>query len=229
MPRTWLQSVSMLERFGLALLCVLVCNSSAQNTSRKTVTATPIWEPPSGIEFPEDSKSTVAREMITALRVSGQRIVLEHTNLEAVRKHTGGTIGHKGDASESVSWLCLHGTGRQGDWVLWLMSGEIDGGTVGGFHWQHLDRNAQFDMRCQMMPAGQGSVELPIALKLGTTEAGVEHILGQPTARLGNTLFYQHEHEETTHNAPYISLNTLAVLLHEGTVQAIEVWKSTTS
>lgn len=219
----------MRERFGLALLCVLVCNSSAQNTSRKPLAAAAIWEPPSGIEFPEDSKSTVAKEMITALRVSGQRIVLEHTNLEAVRKHTGGTIGHSGDASESVSWLCLHGAGRQGDWVLWLMSGEIDGGTVGGFRWQHVDRNAQFDTRCQMLPEGRGSVELPIALKLGTTEAGVEHIFGQPTARLGNALLYQHEHETTIHNEPYTAMNTLAVLLHAGTVQAIEVWKSTIS
>jgi hypothetical protein len=83
------------------------------------------------------------------------------------------------------------------------MSGEIDGGTVGGFRWQHVDGNAKFDMRCQMLPAGQRSVELPIALKLGTTEAGVEHIFGQPTARLGNALFYQHEHGATIHNAPY--------------------------
>jgi len=215
-------------RFGLALLCLLVCNSSAQNTSRKTVAATAIWEPRS-IEFPWDSKSTVAKEMITALRVSGQRIVLEHTNLEAVRKHTGGTIGHNGDAGDSLSWLCLHGTGRQGDWALWLMSGEIDGGTVGGFLWQHVDRNAQFDTRCQVLTEGRGSVELPIALKLGTTEAGVEHIFGQPTARLGNALFYLHEHETTAHKEPYTAMNTLTVLLHEGTVQAIEVWKSTIS
>jgi len=215
-------------RFGLALLCLLACNSSAQNTSRKTVAATAIWEPRS-IEFPWDSKSTVAKEMITALRVSGQRIVLEHTNLEAVRKHTGGTIGHNGDGGDSLSWLCLHGTGRQGDWALWLMSGEMDGGAVGGFLWQHVDRNAQFDTRCQVLTEGRGSIELPIALKLGTTEAGVEHILGQPTARLGNALLYQHRHEEIIHNAPYTSMNTLAVILHQGKVQAIEVWKSTTS
>ncbi len=218
----------MRERFGLALLCVLVCNSSAQNTGQKAVAAAAIWEPP-GTAVPEDSKSTVAKEMITALRVSGQKIVLEHTNLEAVRKQTGGTIGHRGDASESLSWLCLHGAGRQGDWVLWLMSGEIDGGTVGGFRWQHVDRNAQFDTKCQMLPEGQGSVELPIALKLGTTEAAVEHIFGQPTARLGNALFYLHEHKTTIHNTPYTATNTLAVLLHKGMVEAIEVWKSTIS
>jgi len=218
----------MRRRFGLALLCVLVCNLSAQNTSRKTVAATAIWEPPP-VAFPEDPKPTVAKEMITALRVSGQRIVLEHTNLEAVRKRTGGTIGHSGDGGDSLSWLCLHGAGRQGDWALWLMSGEIDGGTVGGFHWQHVDRNAQFDTRCQVLTEGRGSVELPIALKLGTTETGVERIFGQPTARLGNTLFYLHEHATTAHNKPYTAMNTLAVLLHEGTVQAIEVWKSTTS
>ncbi len=33
----------------------------------------------------------------------------------------------------------------------------------------------------------------------------------------------------TIHNAPYTSMNTLVVLLHKGMVEAIEVWKSTTS
>ena len=112
---------------------------------------------------------------------------------------------------------------------MWLMSGEMDGGTVGGFLWKHVDRNARFDTRCQVLTEGRGSVELPIGLQLGTTEAGVEHIFGQPTARLGNALFYLHEHETTAHKEPYTAMNTLTVLLQEGTVQAIEVWKSTTS
>src|ERR1700686_4858535 len=121
LARSWLQSVSMIWRLGLALLCALVCNSSAQNTNRKTVEKTAIWEPPSGIEFPPSSKSTAPREMITGLRVSGLRIVLEDTGLAAVQRHTGGIIGHRGDGGDSLSWLCLHGTSPQGDWVLWLM------------------------------------------------------------------------------------------------------------
>jgi hypothetical protein len=208
---TWLQSVSMIWRLGLALLCASVCSSSAQNTSRKTIEKTAIWQPPSAIEFPPSSKSTVTREMITGLRVSGQTIVLEDTDLASVQKHTGGTIGHRGDAGDSLSWLCLHGTGPQGDWVLWLMSGEIDGGTVGGFRWQHVERKPQLDTRCQTLSEGRGGVELPVALQLGITEAAVRHIFGEPTAKLGNALLYLHEHELTAHNEPYTAMNTLVV------------------
>jgi hypothetical protein len=109
------------------------------------------------------------------------------------------------------------------------MSGEIDAGTVGGFRWQHVERKAQLDARCQTLPEGPGGVELPVALRLGITEAEVQHIFGQPTTRLGNALLYLHEHELTAHNQPYTAMNTLAVLLHGGVVWAIEVWKSTTS
>jgi hypothetical protein len=167
--------------------------------------------------------------MIAGLRVSGQTIVLEDTDLAAVQRHTGGTIGHWGDASDSLSWLCLHGTGPQGDWVLWLMSGEIDGGTVGGFRWQHVERQAQFDTRCQTLPEGRGGVELPVALQLGVTEARVRRIFGEPSAKLGNALLYLHEHELTAHNEPYTAMNTLAVHLRGGVMWAIEVRKSTIS
>jgi len=53
--------------------------------------------------------------------------------------------------------------------------------------------------------------------------------LGQPSKRLGDTLLYLHEHEETIKNEPFTALNTLAVLLSGQAVWAIEAWKSTTS
>jgi hypothetical protein len=166
--------------------------------------------------------------MIRRFRVSGLRIVLENTELTAVQKRFGGTIGHRGDADTSLSWLCLHGTGPQGGWILWLMSGEMDAGSVGGFRWQRVGRAAEVDTKCQTLPEGS-SVELPVTLRLGSEEAGVLHIFGQPTKRFGNALFYLHEHEATIRNEPYTAMNTLVVLLRGGVVWAIEVWKSTTS
>jgi hypothetical protein len=180
------------------------------------------------VEFPDYSTSTVPREIITGLRVSGIGIALEGSELAAVKTRAGGTIGHRGDAATALSWLCFHGINPEGDWVLWLMSGEMDGDSVGGFRWQSIGHATEVDRRCQTLPEGQGGVELPVPLRLGMGEAGVLDTLGHPTNRLGNTLLYLHEHEGKIRNEPYTAMNTVAVLLRGGVVWAIEVWKSTT-
>src|SRR5438094_6607459 len=146
----------MMRRLGWTLFLTLVYTSFAQKTD------TPIWEPPSVIEFPDYSKSTVPHEIVTGLRVSGIGIVLEETELDAVKSRAGGTIGHRGDAGDSLSWLCFHGTGIEGASVLWLMSGEMDAGSVGGFRWQRLDQTASVDNRCQPLPQGNQGIPSPI-------------------------------------------------------------------
>jgi len=106
--------VSMSWRFGLALICVLLSNSSAQNSQGKPIDNSAIWEPPSVIDFPQGVKSSVPREVIKGLHVAGESIILDETILTAVQSHVGGTIGHRGDAGDSLEWLCLRGTGVQG-------------------------------------------------------------------------------------------------------------------
>jgi hypothetical protein len=163
------------------------------------------------------------------LQLPGLRIFLDSTQLTAVQRRLGGTIGSRGDAGDALHWLCFHGTDGKGGWLLWLESGEINGGAVGGFRWQRAGRTARFDARCRALPDGRRGVELPITLQLGIGEAGALHTLGSPTKRLGGTLLYLHEHEETIHGEPYTATNTLAVLLRGGVVWAIEAWKSTSS
>lgn len=187
-----------------------------------------IWEPPSAIELPRSAKPTVPSEMIATLRVSGLTVTLEEAQLSTVQKRFGGTIGHRGDAADSLSWLCFHGIDVEGNWVLWLMSGEMDRATVGGFRWQRVD--GQVDSRCQTLPDARNAIELPISLRLGTTtRAGVLSILGQPTTSVGDGLFYLHEHDKTIRYEPLTVMNTVDISLRDGVICAIEVWKSTIS
>jgi hypothetical protein len=174
-------------------------------------------------------EATVPKQMIATIHVSDFAIVLEDTELQAVREHLGGQIGSQGDAGEALGWLCLHGTDAMGGWVLWLKSGEIDGPNVSGFQWQRVTSSAQFDARCQALPEGSSNVALPIELRLGTTEAQVLEILGPPSARTGNNLIYVHEHEQSIHDQPYTSVNSVIVVLRNGIVWGIEVEKTTTS
>jgi hypothetical protein len=80
--------------------------------------------------------------------------------------------------------------------VLWLESGEIDGGSVGSFQWRRVGPNTRFDKRCRMLPRTNSRIKLPIPLHLGTTETEALQILGQPTARHGDTLLYVHERDD---------------------------------
>jgi hypothetical protein len=167
--------------------------------------------------------------MIKTLKVSGQTIMLETTDLTAIQKAVGGVIGHRGDAGNSLSWLCLHASDSPGTWVLWLLSSEIDAGSVGGFRWQLVKHTRSFDSRCPDLSGREPIIKLPIPLRLGMTKQDALNTLGKPSAQIGDTLFYLHEHELMLHNQPYTDMNTVTVVLSGDEVVAIEVWRSTTS
>jgi hypothetical protein len=172
-------------------------------------------------------KATIPKPMLTKLDISDFTISLEKTELKAVQARFGGEIGHEGDASEYLAWLCLHGGDAAEHWVLWLESGETDGPTVGAFQWRRVSSTAQFDTRCRELPDWDSKVKLPIELRLGGRETKVLEVLGQPSFRKGDTLIYEHEHDEPIHGEPYTFTNRVIVALRRGMVWAIDVDKST--
>lgn len=187
-----------------------------------------VWEPPPVTEFPASVKPTVRKEMIASLRVFDLPIVLEKTEMAAVQKKLGGSMGSRGDAGNALQWLCFHGVSANGQWVLWLMSGEIDGPSVGGFSWQTVAQGVGFDARCQAL-SGKEGVTLPAEIRLGVPEGDVLRAFGQPSWKSSNTLFYLHEHDESIHKQSYTEMNTLTVQVRDGIAWSIELWKSTTS
>jgi hypothetical protein len=185
-----------------------------------------IWQPPT-LHIPVTlPPATVPKEMITSLRVAKMQVILEETPLKDVQKTLGGTIGSRGDASESLQWLCFHGSDAKGRWALWLESSEMGGGDVDGFAWQRIAGKATLDRRCRAHPV---EVELPIQLAIGIAESEVRKNLGAPTAKYGNTLIFDHEHEETIRQEPFTTSNAVYVELHDGVVWTVQVWKITSS
>jgi len=161
------------------------------------------------------------------VRVSDATVVLEKTKLIDMGAHFKAAIGRRGDAGDYLEWLCLSGADNKRGWVLWLTSGEIDAGAVGGFQWQRIPSGAQVDKRCRKLP--DSVVELPHALRLGMSHGDLLRILGQPTRRQGERLLYVHEEEQVIRNEPYSETNTLVVRFRKGVVWAIGVSKSTVS
>jgi hypothetical protein len=211
----------------LAILLVFTYSGGTRVAEKAPSPADFKWQPPS-IQAPISLRQpSVLEEMVTSVRVAKLPVVLEETKLTNVQKRLGGSIGHRGDGSESLDWLCYYGADANGRWALWLESGEKGGGAIDGFMLQRLDRDARMDRRCGDLRTGE--IELPMALKLGATEMQVRKILGKPTLKYRSTLVYGHEHAETLHNEPYTASNTVYVVLRKSVVWAIQVWKHTTS
>ena len=202
----------------------------AQTASPSAHARAPLsWEPPPETELVNPPAATISKEIVAAIQVGRRTITLDKTKIADVQAHLGGTIGHRGDAGDSLSWLCFQGVEGSGSWVLWLESGEINGGTVGGFQWLRLGRDATPDKRCKRLPNSVPGVKLPHRLHPGMTEAAVLKALGTPTIRQGGKLIFLHEHKESIRGQTYNSMNMVTVVLRAGVVTAIEAWKPASS
>jgi hypothetical protein len=186
--------------------------------------ASPIPWQPFQMQVPSvASPPTIPKEMVSHLKVANWPITLERTRLTDAQRRFGGSLGQSGDAGEFLQWLCLYRRNAEDGWVLWLTSGEIDGGSIGGFVWLRTSATQTIDSRCTELNAEQATVVLPIPLKLKMTRNTVEQLLGEPSGSFHETFTYFHEHKGTIGHAPYTWDNTIDIVYQRGLVQAIQV------
>jgi hypothetical protein len=190
---------------------------------------TPIWKPPRVSQSDVAPKPTVRKPMIGSIRIADFRIVLGQTTMKQAQRRLGGEPGSEGDAGDYLEWLCFRGRGAQGTWVLWLESGEIDGGDVGSVQWRSISPAAKVDARCGVLPKSFNVVQLPIPIRLGASEGEVLQLLGEPTGRENNAVLYIEMHEEILHGQPFTEYNAVTLEFRNGIVTAIQVEKSITS
>ena len=168
--------------------------------------------------------------MIGALRVANLQIILEETTLADVQNRFAGMIGYRGDAGDSLSWLCYYGTDADGEWILWLTSGEMNGLTqIDGLQWRRITAHQRPDHRCSKLSKNSGGIELPIPLHLGSSEQQVRQGLRFPTFARNGVLFFDHEHPVILRKEKYTASNDVAVVIRGGLVWAIGAWKITSS
>jgi hypothetical protein len=213
---------------SIALL-LLASSAFTQTVSQPSShAASTIWEPPEW-NFPQNVKATVPKEMVSTFRVSGYDITLEETSMKDVEQRLGGVIGRKGDAGDALEWLCFHGADALGGWVLWLESGEINGGSVGSFQWQRLSNRDVLDTRCRTLRKASSVIQLPLPLQLGAKSSEVLKSLGPPTLKSDKRLIYLHEHEVggTSADDRSLSSNIVVVYLRNGIVRAIQISETT--
>jgi hypothetical protein len=213
-----------MTKFTLVSAVLLVAFAGlAQANSASANPDEPLWEPPIVDWSTQLPQPSMPDPIISSFEVANIHIVLDETPMADVQAKLTMETGHKGDAAESLRWLCFHGEDKNGGWMFWLQSGEIHGGAVGGFQWRRIDIGARVDRRCRRLMANQ--IQLPIALRLGMNATELRRLLGVPSGRTENSLEFHHEHREQMEEGIFTVSNYATVLLTNGTVSAIEVWQ----
>lgn len=179
-----------------------------------------MWQPPS-IEFGDDfPPPTLPSELIPAFAVGPYRIALDETPIEEVAKHFDAQIGHSGDASEFVQWICLYGSDTLGHWALWIDSGEINGGNVGGFTMMRLGPERRTDPRCRSVRL---DVTNPAGLRLGMTQQEVQQTIGTPSGVVRGTSLYLYEGDGPGGST---IASVIAVVFRDGVIERFSVANS---
>jgi hypothetical protein len=84
-----------------------------------------------------------------------------------------------------------------------------------------LVERAEFELSLEFLPR-HPSVQ-PQAEKCARESAN----LGPPTTKHGNTLIFDHEHQETIRNEAFTVSNGVDIELRSGVVWTVQVWKTT--
>lgn len=138
-------------------------------------------------------KATMKRNPSTGLRMGAFRVRFEKTILDDVRRAAArGEIAHRGDAGESVYWLCytnVDGTLVERIWV-------IAHGEMGGYLHHitgvsaELAPNASATTDCPALPNNLKPLSLDNHLWLGASEADATTKLGAPSYQKGTWQSY---------------------------------------
>ncbi len=205
------------------MLLLLLSPVAFAQTGGQSKSSTPriLWEPPNW-NFPQNAKVGRKKDILNWVRVSDYKILLDKTAMKDVLGRFGGQIGSKGDASEAVEWLCLHGQNNAERWILWLESGEMNGDSVGSFDWRQISGNEVPDSRCVAL-TGDAVISLPTPSVTLGAESKVLEVLGAPTIRDNRRFVCWNEHSITANQKdPFVTSNLVIFQLQDGRIWAIQ-------
>ena len=125
---------------------------------------------------------TLSSPPVSSLTMGKFVIKLETTSLENVLKSIkAGKIAQRGDASESLEWICYSMTDQYNPVRLWLLSGEIDDGNVGAVVIRSMSTKDKASKKCPELPESFKPVKLDRKIWIHTSESDAREILGKPS------------------------------------------------
>lgn len=153
-------------------------------------------EPPPKVALDAITWPALSKEKPTSKLTMGSFSVLyERTTLATIQKEIGsGAISHHGDAAESLYWLCYTGQSER----IWIMAhGEMGGSkhrvtSVAAESMEHAEATND----CPVLPSKFQPITFDNDLWLGITEESVLQILGKPSHREDEWLYFDYEEKK---------------------------------
>jgi hypothetical protein len=146
--------------------------------------------PPPG--FPTGIIANAARDPGAIVKFGAFEARIEDTRLEEFqRRFGGGTEAHRGDAAESLGWLCYSLPPKQ---LVWLGSGELGGGgntltEVTALEVEAKDRRLQ---KCPAIPESSRPVSFTWGW-LGSSREALEKELGPTSAKQNDLITWYYD------------------------------------
>lgn len=139
--------------------------------------------PPNIPVEPASVHATLQRPPSLGVSLGSLHVRFEETTLEDVRRQIGvGSIVHRGDAGDSLSWLCYTIPDGKQSVRLWMTSGELQGNKyVGGITAEVSAAGTQPVASCPLLPAGFRQIALDQSLWIGAPDAHVRAVFGKPS------------------------------------------------
>ena len=118
--------LNMLNRLCIVLLSGLPCYLLASPAVASDLGPPDVPGPPNPVARP-----TFGRSLVNDLQLGSARIVMERTTLtDLARRSPKADIHHRGDAGDSLTWVCYTLPRSSGSIHIWLDSGELEGGNA---------------------------------------------------------------------------------------------------
>ena len=157
-------------------------------------------------------------------------IQLESTELDDVlRTIKTGIIQHKGDASESVDWLCYQISDIANPVRIWIMSGEIDGGFVGTIVISRANIEDKPTQTCPELPAAFRPVNTDCGIWLHNQIIDFEKLFGKPSLTVDDWIHYKSERKVLVRGSEFFEIGSLSARFVEGRVVELWISKSTSN
>ena len=151
------------------------------------------------------------------------RIRFEDTTLDQVRNAASlGIVRHRGDASESIHWLCYTFAQRGVPFRLWFTSSEMSGGTaIDGVVAVRIGTSRP-TLDCPSLPMELSPVSLDAPVWVGSSAGSVARLMGAPSHVQGVWRSYDFQSKVAGKcDGGYDFLSSLAIRLENGLVSEI--------
>ena len=175
-------------------------------------------------------KATLSKPPATSFQIGTTKILFEQMPLAEIQRLVGkGYVRHRGDAAESLYWLCYTAS-KGAPHRIWFTAGGLDGPgrMVSGVVAQRVRSTSHATADCPVLPL-KVSVTLFPSVWLGITEEQAESALGSPSSASGDVREWAYLGTVAAKQGTFDRSSYVRVKVKAGRVVQITVGQTTTS